>query len=252
MNKDTIISELIKNISNSHVVEEPFAHQFIEKVFPEDFYLQLLENIPNISQYTAINKTETVDKGYPDERFILNFLYEKNIEKLTESQKLFFNDLRYIMTSKDLFKAVTSIFKKTLDKSIANLLRKDPKRHLDASNIKFFLRTSLIKDCTKYSLGAHTDSASKFVTFLFYIPANEELKENGTSLYKPLISPPQDVTTFSLKVTKKNFQRIKTCPFIPNSVLIFPRTPMSFHGVEEINIDQKERNLLLLNYHFQA
>ena len=130
-------------------------------------------------------------------------------------------------------------------------MKNDPIRHLDTTDLKFTLRTSLIKDYTRYSLGAHTDSPSKFVTFLFYIPTNEELKENGTSLYKPLI-PLKDTTHFNLEDTKKKFQRVKTCPFIPNSVLIFPRTIMSFHGVEEVNIDQKERNLLLLNYFFKS
>ena len=76
MNNDNIISELIKNISNSQVVKEPFAHQFIEKVFPEDFYLQLLDNIPNISEFIALNKTETVDKDYPDERFVFRLAKE--------------------------------------------------------------------------------------------------------------------------------------------------------------------------------
>ena len=250
MNKNNIISELVKNISNSQLIAEPFVYQFIEKVFPENFYIQLLENIPDTSEFTAINKTGTVGKDYPDERFIFNYTDKKDFEKLTESQKSFFNDLRYILSSVDLFKVATSVFKETLDKNIANL-RDDPKKHLDTTNLKFKLRTSLIKDCTRYSLGAHTDSASKFITFLFYIPTNEELKENGTSLYKPLI-PSQNITHFNLEDTKKKFRRVKTCPFIPNSVLIFPRTPMSFHGVEEINIDQKERNLLLLNYYFQA
>ncbi|SVC47145.1 uncharacterized protein METZ01_LOCUS299999 [marine metagenome] len=27
---------------------------------------------------------------------------------------------------------------------------------------------------------------------------------------------------------------------------------MSFHGVEAVNIDQKERNILQLNYHFKV
>ena len=127
MDKNNIISGLIKDISNSQVIEEPFVHQFIEKIFPEDFYLQLLDNIPNINEFTAINKTGTVGKDYPDERFIFNYTDKRDMEKLNESQKLFLNDLRYILSSADLFKVVTSIFKETLDKSIANF-RDDPKR----------------------------------------------------------------------------------------------------------------------------
>ena len=117
MNKNNIISELVKNISNSQLIAEPFVHQFIEKVFPENFYIQLLENIPDTSEFTAINKTGTVGKDYPDERFIFNYTDKKDFEKLTESQKSFFNDLRYILSSVDLFKVATSVFKETLDKN---------------------------------------------------------------------------------------------------------------------------------------
>ena len=54
---------------------------------------------------------------------------------------------------------------------------------------------------------------------------------------------------FSVQETQEKFTKVKTCLFLPNSVFIFPRTTNSFHGVEEVNIEQKERNLLLLNYY---
>ena len=43
-------------------------------------------------------------------------------------------------------------------------------------NLNFTIRTALIKDFTNYSLGAHTDTTTKFVTFLFYLspyPTNQ-------------------------------------------------------------------------------
>ena len=54
---------------------------------------------------------------------------------------------------------------------------------------------------------------------------------------------------FSVQETQEKFTKVKTCLFLPNSVFIFPRATNSFHGVEEVNIEQKERNLLLLNYY---
>ena len=54
---------------------------------------------------------------------------------------------------------------------------------------------------------------------------------------------------FNADETAQKFIKVKTCPYIPNSLLIFPRTPFTFHGVEKINIEEKERNLLLLNYY---
>ena len=107
-----------------------------------------------------------------------------------------------------------------------------------------------MKDFTKYNLGAHTDSVNKFVTFLFYIPSDNNLSNIGTSLYKPIVDIDSNKHRhFTTEQTKQNFIKVKTCPFVPNSLFLFPRTKSSFHGVEEVNIEQKERNLLLLNYY---
>jgi len=249
MNIEEIIFKLITNISNVKIESEPFDHKFVENVFPEEFYLDLMENIPNKNYYTPINQGASVDKNYADERFIFNFTEERDLDKLEEKQKIFYKNLKKILFSPDFFNSITSMFRQTIDNRLLNLDDSE-KKHIDFPNLKFVFRTALIKDITKYSLGAHTDSFLKFITFLFYIPTTDELKNNGTSLYKPL-DEIKETKHFSLQETNKKFNKIKTCPFIPNSVLIFPRTNKSFHGVEEVNIHQKERNLLLLNYSLQ-
>ena len=93
-----------------------------------------------------------------------------------------------------------------------------------------------------------------FLTFLFYLPIDESLKEIGTSLYEPLLDASQLSSSlhYTKEETEKNFKEIKKVPFIPNSVLIFPRTNISFHGVSSVNIGSKERNLLLLNFYFKS
>ena len=248
MTNDNIIDAIIKNISKIDIIDEPFGHMFIQNIFPQDYYNELLDNIPKKKYYTAINKTKTVASNYSEERFIFNFTDEKDLNKLTENQKKFFNKLTKIMFSNKLFESITLSFKKIIDNNIQNMSRED-KAKFGFPNLKFGFRTALIKDLTQYSLGAHTDGIFKFITFLFYIPSTNELIKNGTALYKPK----NEITAskhFSLEETRKNFLKIKTCPFIPNSVLIFPRTARSFHGVEEVNINKKERNLLLLNYNF--
>ena len=162
----------------------------------------------------------------------------------------FFQNLFKILTSPDLFTSVTSQFSKTINARLRNLSDVE-KEKCGAPNFDFTMRTALIKDFTKYSLGAHTDSTTKFVTFLFYLPSNKDLQKIGTALYQPIYKTDTEIH-YSAEETKQNFKKIKTCPFIPNSVLIFPRTTVSFHGVEEVNIDKKERNLLLLNYYFKV
>ena len=71
-----------------------------------------------------------------------------------------------------------------------------------------------------------------------------------TDIYKKKIEIPLNEVAKhqSKEKTKNNFTKVKTCKFHPNSLLIFPRTNDSFHGVDEINIEAKERDLLSLNY----
>ena len=120
-------------------------------------------------------------------------------------------------------------------------------------NFNFEGRISLVKDYTKYQLGAHTDHPNKFLTFLFYLPRDTSIREIGTSLYK--LTDKNKLDSFSLhntiEETNKNFIETKKVEFLPNSVLIFPRTNISYHGVSSINIGSLERNLLLLNFYFK-
>ena len=242
-----VVDAIIENILDSRVINEPFPHLFVENIFPIDFYKELLRCLPKKSIYKAINATGSVGTKYSEERFVFNYTENEEINLLEENIKNFFKDLKKILFSEKIFSSTSTVFKKTLDSHLLNLSDEE-KNKIDFPNLKFNFRSTLIKDFTKYSLGAHTDAFSKFINFLFYIPSNDHLMKNGTSLYKP-ITEIQSTKHFNFEDTKKYFQKIKTCPFVPNSVLIFPRTARSFHGVEEININRDERNLLLLNYY---
>jgi len=244
---NSVKAHIIEKIFLSKLITNPFDHKYVNDIFPLEFFNTLLENIPEKSNYTPIIKTGTVSNDYSPERFIFNLLESDDIEKLSQERKHFFNDLKKILMSEDLFKAVTSQFSKTLNNRINNMNEME-KEKLKDSNF-FSTRLALVKDFTQYSLGAHTDTIKKFITFLFYIPSDDKLSKIGTTLYEPT-KPIANFQHHTKKETINNFKKIKTCPFVPNSVLIFPRTNNSFHGVEEVNIQQRERNLLLLNYYF--
>ena len=249
-NYNEIKKHIVDKILSSELLNHPFDHKFVGGVFPHYFYNDLLANIPDKSDFVPINKTAAVTPDYSPERFIFNFQEENIINRLEPSKKTFLQNFLKILVSQDLFTSVTSQFSKTIDSRLRNLSDAE-KEECGAPNFDFLIKTSLIKDFTKYSLGAHTDTTTKFVTFLFYLPSNKDLQKVGTTLYQPIYNA-DPLKHYSAEETKQNFNKIKTCPFIPNSVLIFPRTIMSFHGVEEVNIDQKERNLLLLNYFFKS
>ena len=245
-------NSIIRNIESSDLLEQPFVHKFVENVFPENVYNELVKNIPSRSYYVPILDTGNVKKGYSPERYVFNLQETKLLNKLENRQKLFFNNLLEAIISNELFNSVTFGFSKIIDERLKNLSEAE-KQKLGTSNYKFHMRAELVKDFTKYSIGVHTDAIHKLVSFLFYLPKDDSLKKIGTAIYEPINKAVVDNVSgqhFSKDSTNKYFKKIKTCPFIPNSVLIFPVTKYSYHGVEEINIQQRERNLLLLNYFF--
>lgn len=241
-----LTESLIKNISASKLLNEPFDHKFVKNIFPKEMYENFLENIPDKSLYTKITDTGSVSENYSPERYIFNFEKSK-MDLLNSSQKVFFQELLNSVLSKDLFTSVTSQFSGAIQERMKNFSNHE-KDQFGTSNFEFSVRAALVKDFTKYSLGAHTDSIGKFVTYLFYIPKDNSLENVGTALYKP-IKEIDEHGHFDDENTRINFEKIKTCPFIPNCALIFPRTSKSYHGVEEVNINKQERNLFLLNYY---
>ena len=52
-------------------------------------------------------------------------------------------------------------------------------------------------------------------------------------------------------IDERYFKLIKKIPFLPNTLLVFPRTNNTYHGVQKINIEGVERNLIQLNYYFK-
>ena len=117
--EDNLTNSLIKNISQSKLLTDPFEHKFIKNVFPKNFYEKFLNNIPDISLYTRITETGSVSSKYSPERYIFNF--EKTVmKKLNKTQNIFFKELLTSTLSKALFSSVTSQFSEILKERIQN------------------------------------------------------------------------------------------------------------------------------------
>ena len=148
------------------------------------------------------------------------------------------------------FNVIANEFKESISKRIKEF-GEDEKQMFGTSNFKFRIGSSLVKDITKYKLGVHTDTPSKFLTFLFYIPTDSSLKDLGTALYEPKDKEFHKNNEVKGHYPVDDFNLVKKVEFLPNTLFVFPRTNISFHGVQTINIDSAERNLLQLNYYLK-
>jgi FkbM family methyltransferase len=100
----------------------------------------------------------------------------------------------------------------------------------------------MLRDAPGYTIPPHTDAPHKCVTALFYVTPNWTIEEHGTTLYAPLIDGYTDPQ--GKHHNAKGFTPVWTAPGKPNSVLIFARSDVSFHGAQPYT-GHKHRHILL-------
>jgi len=244
---ENLNKQFSEKITQSTIDSHPFDHIYIENFFEKNLYDNILSNIPDINSFKNITETGNVGKNYSQERYVLSL--KKDLHNLPESQQSFWNNFNNAFSSKEFWEAISLKFKETLKKRFSSLTKKELETL--GKSPKISCGTLLVKDFTKYRLGAHTDAIEKIFSLLFYLPKNNDLKKIGTSLYKPFnqIEEERIDIHFDKYETEKRFEKIKTCEYKRNSVFIFARTNYSYHGVEEVNIDKLERDLLLVNFY---
>ena len=202
-----LIYEYIKNrILDAHIFEEPYPHILIENVFPVDFYKKLLDNIPHIDDFTPKPK-------YPGKET----LTLENLEPLDDTKKDFWVTINNWLKSDDF----------------ANfLLNKFSIKKTGKSN--FFLH----KDLSNYEVTPHTDVKSKLVTYLFYLPKDDSLREMGTIMLIPKNGKIQHDRTQHQRW--EDFDIVKQVEYLPNSFLAFTPNDNSYHAVK-INFPENVR-----------
>lgn len=101
----------------------------------------------------------------------------------------------------------------------------------------------LVRDTQGYKIKPHTDIKSKLLSLLFYLAVDDAHAEEGTTI---MIPKKEGFTSDGLtRYPFEDFDGVYTAPFMPNTVLGFPRSEVSFHGVLGTTIPR--RDVLLLN-----
>jgi len=115
---------------------------FIQNVFPYDFYIQMLDNFPDISIMSTLR--ETGRTGY-DNRFVLLF-----------NQQHFWLEFKQLVLEELLLQ--TSMSK--INFAFTEAIHKQQKLSLK-------LEILLVSDVDEYAISPHTDTASRLLTMIF-------------------------------------------------------------------------------------
>jgi hypothetical protein len=223
---------VLYRIGNATVREYPYPHIYVPDIFPADFYRELLGKLPPQAALKNLGELGRVKAGntYP-ERGVLP-LTAQNLDALEAPQRDFWGRMRQWLLGKR--------FGDTMIGKFAPYLAQ---RFGDLRKLRFDHEALIVRDRTNYALGPHTDSPSKVLSFLFYLPPDAAKSHLGTSIYVP--RDPAFLCPGGPHHAFDKFQRMSTMPYLPNSLFAFMKTQNSFHGVEPISEPEVQRDLLL-------
>ena len=224
-------NKVIYNLLNNTVRAWPFSHIVYPSLWPSDLYDEVIRCLPTKTQLSPIKEKRPV-RGY-DSRYVLCF-EDHDLAALDERRRILWSLVRELFLGGDkaLLKAFFKSYKPQIEQQYG-------------VGMKYKLKDELllVNDRKNYSLGPHTDSPIKFITFLMYLPLQSGVKDQGTSLYIPKArnfvckgGPHHQRSDFDLVFTAKN---------APNTGLSFLKNERSFHGVEPHPEDDTNRWLLL-------
>lgn len=232
-----VLQHIQERMANAHMETDPFPYLVVDNIFPEDYYRRMLENFPSPEVMRPLHESGRVAPGAYEERHALLF-NEEEISKLSMESAKFWRSLAHWMYSDPFANLFISRFAQELFPRLARILQADGKLAVKGDAL-------LVQDHTRYAIGPHTDAPHRLVTFLFYLPTDDSMRDIGTSIYRP--KDPDFTCWGGPHHSFDHFEKVRTVEFLPNRLLVFPKTERSFHGVEKIERKEIERRLLINN-----
>lgn len=232
-----VLDHVLKRVASAEVINDPFPYAVIDGIFPNDYYAEMLAHFPKPDSLRPIGETGRVSREAYKDRHVVLFT-DDEFSRMSEEQQRFWREFAGWMYS-DLFLSLFVLkFQHALEPRLAKILA-------DTSVLRARGDALLVNDQTNYAIGPHTDAPHRLVTFLFYLPKDDSMRELGTSVYRA--KDPNFVCWGGPHHPPEQFDLVRTVEFLPNRLLTFPKTEWSFHGVGQILRAEVNRPLLINN-----
>lgn len=227
-------SHVAQRIEDTPLQTEPFDHCVVDNVFPEDFLAAIHQHWPSEDILTPLPETGRTPADVYKERYVMLF-DDALLHKLDSGAIDFWKLVLKAAMGKDV---VTACYKKFQQVINARL------RHLKG-DIKIDPEMLVVSDRANYAIGPHSDNAQRLISMLYYLSPEQKYRPYGTSLYE--LKEGEHLETDYRHYPPEKFKRHSRIDYVPNRAVFFPRTPMSFHGVEPVDIEDCDRRLLIVN-----
>lgn len=224
---------VVYKLANAPVLTYPYPHMWVPDIFPVEYYSEMRRHLPPLSSYKPLGETGTVSGNAYKERYITSI---EDLGKIPGGETVynFWHGLETWMLSERFLQLLFQRFAPYAQH-----------RFSGKGDLRFRTNLRLVRDFTSYKIGPHTDTPAKVFSLLFYLPKDTSMSHLGTSIYMP--NDPAFQCLGGPHHPFEGFKKIFTAPYVPNGVFLFFKTPHSFHGVDPIEDQAIERDVLLYN-----
>lgn len=212
--------------------EHPYAHIYVENVFPEDFYAEMRAHWPSSSSLVSLADTGRVPKGAYPERFVMPFLREE-VAKLEPRLQPFWYAFGDWLLAHRFMNTVIGKFERPVHERFGDEMFENT----------YGVDALVVRDLTNYSIGPHTDAPHRLLSMLFYCPDDDSRSHLGTSIYVP--RDPDFRCAGGPHYPHDRFTKVRTMGYRRNALFAFIKNDYSFHGVERIDDENVQRDVLL-------
>ncbi len=221
----------VYQIANAPIRLYPYPHIYVENVFPDWFYEELLKHLPALQVYQPIGEVGMVRAGSYKDRYLIH-MCEESLDRFDAADREIWRDLTTWLGGDNTVRFLLEKFEPLLKKRFKEALH----------DVYFRPRTQMLRDFTNFGLTPHTDAIPKVAVFIFYLPPNADHIHLGTTLYVP--NDPTFRCEGGPHHPRERFTKVITMEYKPNTMFGFFKTSFSFHGVEAVTATNVRRDLI--------
>jgi hypothetical protein len=221
---------VVDSVRTAPADEAPFYHLRFDRVFPDDFYVEMLQAMPMPEDYRAMSGKSKMGSSRPDgkpTRAKID-LFPEYIRHLPQTKRAVWDVAGRVLRSKE----VGSAFVQRLAPGLKRRFGEDFPR------VGMYPVPILTRDIPGYRIFKHTDSLWKGITVQFYLPPDNSTPHVGTIFHEVLPN--------GRKPKKAQM------PFSPNSGYAFAVADNTWHSADLVGPEVKTRDSILLTYFVDA
>jgi hypothetical protein len=220
---------VVTSVDAAAAFDAPFSHLVFDRVFPDDVYAQILDNMPEASDYRPMHgRSKGHDLADGTHTRVKIDLFPEYIRHLPPQKRAVWDVVGRALCSRDVKDAFVRRLAAPLERRFGPAYAK----------VDMFPIPILTRDIPGYRITPHTDTRWKGITVQLYLPRDLSTTHIGTIFHE--------------RLPDRTLPNRKQMSFAPNSGYAFAVGTDTWHSADPVGPEVRTRDSILLTYFVDA